>query len=115
MRGRGVIAGIAVFAVAWAEPATSFTAAELFDLCSQSDVSHRLACSSYLRGLADALAYASILTGSVSTYCPPTSVQLKDIRVIIEKYLREHRNQHNNEAGALAGAALHQAFPCKSH
>jgi Rap1a immunity proteins len=112
MRGRGHIARIAVFTVAWAAPATSFTGAELLELCSQSGVSDHLACSSYVRGLADGLSYASILAGGASKYCPPVSVQVKEIRAIVEKYLREHRDQRTNEAGALAGAALYRAFPC---
>jgi hypothetical protein len=113
--GCGII-GIAVLAATWSEPAASFTGGELLDVCSQNGVSGHLACSFYVRGLVDGLAYASIWAGSASKYCPPRSVQVNDIRAIVEKYLAEHRNEHNNEAGALAGAALYQAFRCnKSH
>jgi hypothetical protein len=112
MRHHGRIIRIVVFALVWGEPATSLTGAELLDLCSQKVVSDDLACSSYVRGMADGLAYASILAGNTRRYCPPTSVQLKKIRAIVETYLREHQDQHNNEAGALAGAALYRAFPC---
>jgi hypothetical protein len=44
---------------------------------------------------------------------PPQNLPGKDIRIIVEKYLKDHPDQLDKEAGALVGLALHQAFPCK--
>jgi hypothetical protein len=113
MRVCGFDARIAVLAAVWSGPATSFTGVELFDLCFRKGVSGELACTSYVRGLADGIAFASIMAGGKSNYCPPPSVQAKEMRVIVDKYLRDHRDQLTKEAGALVGIALYQAFPCK--
>jgi hypothetical protein len=44
---------------------------------------------------------------------PPADLPGKEIRIIVEKYLKDHPDQLGKEAGALVGLALHQAFPRK--
>jgi hypothetical protein len=116
MRLCGFTARIAgVFLVAWAAPAASFTGVELFDLCFRKGTDGQLACTSYVRGFADGVVFEGLMTGGDAKYCPPQSLPVKDIRLIVEKYLKDHPDQLSKEAGALVGLALHQAFPCKRH
>jgi hypothetical protein len=53
------------------------------------------------------------MVGGDAKYCPPQGLPGRDIRLIVEKYLKEHRDQLDKEAGALVGLSLHQAFRCK--
>ena len=85
----------------------------MFDLCIHKGADGRLACTSYVRGFADGVAFERLMMGGDAKYCPPQSLPAKDIRLIVEKYLKEHADQLGKEAGALVGLALHQAFPCK--
>jgi hypothetical protein len=113
MRVSGFDARIVVLAAVWAAPATSLTGVELFDVCFRKGADDQLACTSYVRGFADGIAFASVMAGGANNYCPPPSIQVKQIRVVVDKYLRDHRDQLTKEAGALVGIALYQAFPCK--
>jgi hypothetical protein len=114
MHLRGFNARVAgVFMAAWAAPAASFTGTELFDLCFRKGTDGQLACTSYVRGFADGVVFEGLMTGGDAKYCPPRSLPVKDIRLIVEKYLKDHPDQLSKEAGALVGLALHQAFPCK--
>jgi hypothetical protein len=113
MRLHGFNARVAVLMVVWAAPAASFTGAELFDLCFRKGTDGQLACTSYVRGFADGVAFEGLMVGSDAKYCPPQSLPGKEIRLIVEKYLKDHPDQLGKEAGALVGLALHQTFPCK--
>ena len=113
MRICRVDARLAILLVAWPAPVVSFTGAELFDLCFRKGLDGELACTSYVRGLADGMAFETLLAIGPARYCPPPTLTVKEMRRIIETYLKGHTDQLNREAGALAGVALHQAFPCR--
>jgi Rap1a immunity proteins len=113
MRLRSFNARVAVLMIGWATPAASFTGVELFDLCFRKGADGQLACTSYVRGFADGIAFEGLMVGGDAKYCPPQSLPGREIRLIVEKYLKDHPDQLGKEAGALVGLALHQAFPCK--
>ena len=112
MRLRGFDARVAVLIAGWAAPAAIFTGVELFDLCFRN-TDGQLACTSYVRGFADAVAFEGLMMGGDAKILPPQSLPGKEILIIVEKYPKDHPDQLGKEAGALAGLALHQAFPCK--
>ena len=113
MRLCGFVARVTILIATWAAPATSFTGVELSDLCFRKGTDGQLACTSYVRGFADGVTFEALMVGGDANYCPPQSLPVRDMRVIVEKYLKDHPDQLGKEAGALVGFALHHAFPCK--
>jgi hypothetical protein len=81
MRQRGINDRVTFLMVGWATPAASFTGVELFDLRFRKGAYRQLACTSYVRGFADDVAFE----GGDVKYCPPQSLPGKEIRLIVEK------------------------------
>jgi len=65
MRLRGFDARVAVLIAGWAAPATTLTGVELFDLCFRKGTDGQLACTSYVRGFADAGAFEGLMMGAM--------------------------------------------------
>ena len=82
----------------------------MFDLCFRKGIDGQLACTYYVRGFADGLVFEGIMASPDAKYCPPRNLPVKEIRLIVEKYLKDHPDQLNKEAGALVGLALHEAY-----
>jgi hypothetical protein len=93
-------------------PAASFTGVELSDLCFRKGIDGQLACTSYVRGFVDGVVFEGLMAGNTPKFCPPQTLSAKELRLIVETYLKGHPNQLKKEAGVLAGLALYQAFPC---
>jgi hypothetical protein len=108
----GFDARVAALLAIWAAPAASFTGVELSDLCFRKGADGQIACTSYVRGFADGLVFDGLMASGNPKFCPPQTLSAKDIRLIVENYLKGHPDQLKKEAGALAGLSLYQEFPC---
>lgn len=80
-------------------------------------------CLGYVKGYADAHAYASVVVGrslgkkTISNtdgilYCPPPTVTYDQLATIVINYLKQHPEQLKYDTEVLAGQALSNAFPC---
>jgi hypothetical protein len=90
---------------------------DLYRICLESrkgSNSADLSCRFYIRGLIDGMIMGVAAEGNGVKVCfPDDGLDLDQGRLIIEKYLRDHPEQLNKEAGLLSGSALIDAFPCK--
>ena len=102
-------------------PVTShaITGMALYEGCSSVKGSTGdLLCTGYVRGFMDGLEAGSITSFKYTQFraCPPANVlnSTPQSRLIIEKYLGNHPEQLDKEAGGLAMLAMNAAFPCPS-
>jgi Rap1a immunity proteins len=56
--------------------------------------------------------FEALMASGDPKFCPPQRLSGKEIRLIVEKYLKGHPDQLKKQAGAFAGLALYQEFPC---
>lgn len=88
---------------------------ELYESClARSAKSARgVDCAAYIHGFIDGMIMGYTAHGTARGYCPPvTGVSVAHGRAIIEKWLRDHPERLNTDAGILAGLALSEAYPC---
>ena len=87
-----------------------FSGARLQGYCSHpDDALQNLACASYIQGLLDGFEF-----GSLDIYCGPADgIPIAEGRPIIQKYMRDHPEILQKQAGEAAGKAIMEAFPCK--
>jgi hypothetical protein len=72
-----------------------------------------VACGAYLRGFFDGVAMANGGNAADVRICFPDGVTLRQVRLVVEKYLADNPDKLNQDASWLAFAALYLAFPCK--
>jgi hypothetical protein len=70
-------------------------------------------CIAYLRGLFDGMQQAKIVEDLKSTFCPPQSPDLEQIRLIIEQWVRDNPKNAGVSVGWAGPLALSLAFPCR--
>src|SRR5215813_10474706 len=70
-------------------------------------------CMAYLRGLFDGMQQAKIVEDTKSTFCPPQTPDLDQIRLIIEQWVRDNPKNAGVSVGWAGPLALSLAFPCR--
>lgn len=101
----------------------SFTAASLYAVCthSVSDATTEkdredleTICTSYFRGLTDALFVMQSLHEQGTRTCLPinTAISIQEARTTFEGWMREHPNTATNSAGLVAAMSLVYAHKC---
>jgi Rap1a immunity proteins len=70
-------------------------------------------CMAYLRGLFDGMQQAKIVEDTKSTFCPPQTPDLAQIRLIIEQWVRDNPKNAGVSVGWAGPLALSLAFPCR--
>jgi hypothetical protein len=70
-------------------------------------------CMAYLRGLFDGMQQAKIVEDTKSTFCPPQTPDLEQIRLIIEQWVRDNPKNAGVSVGWAGPLALSLAFPCR--
>jgi hypothetical protein len=70
-------------------------------------------CMAYLRGLFDGMQQAKIVEDTRSTFCPPQTPDLDQIRLIIEQWVRDNPKNAGVSVGWAGPLALSLAFPCR--
>ena len=95
---------------------SALTGADLYKFCSYPrDSPEDLVCNTYIRGFDDGMLISSVAftPKAKKRFCAPSKViDLTQVRLIIDKFLREHPQILHFEAGVLGGLAISQAFPC---
>jgi hypothetical protein len=92
------------------------TGKELYESCvAKSAQSARgVDCAAYIHGFVDGMIMGYTAHGTNRGYCPPVAgISVAHGRAISEKWLRDHPERLNTDAGILAGLALSEAFPCR--
>ncbi|TMK21063.1 MAG: hypothetical protein E6G75_03445 [Alphaproteobacteria bacterium] len=83
-------------------------------MCQENPNSRSYAvCMAYLRGLFDGMQQAKIVEDLKSTFCPPPSPDLEQIRLIIEQWVRDNPKNASVTVGWAGPLALSLAFPCR--
>ena len=83
-------------------------------MCQENPNSRSYAvCMAYLRGLFDGMQQAKIVEDMKSTFCPPPSPDLEQIRLIIEQWVRDNPKNASVTVGWAGPLALSLAFPCR--
>jgi hypothetical protein len=87
-----------------------FNGSKLYEYCGEHNSSAaQLGCTAFIHGLLDGL-----LLGRFGLYCPPKDgVDVAQGRLIIEKFMRDHPEILNDQAGYVAAVAMSVTFPCK--
>jgi hypothetical protein len=70
-------------------------------------------CMAYLRGLFDGMQQAKIVEDMKSTFCPPVTPDLDQLRLIIEQWVRDNSKNPSVSLGWAGPVALSLAFPCR--
>jgi hypothetical protein len=70
-------------------------------------------CMAYLRGLFDGMQQAKIVEDMKSTFCPPVTPDLDQLRLIIEQWVRDNPKNPSVSLGWAGPVALSLAFPCR--
>jgi hypothetical protein len=121
-----VIAAVCTLAgfPAYGQPSKdSLTAASLYAICTHSVSDANTAkdhqeletiCTTYFRGLTDALFVMQSLQDQGTRTCLPTNeaISIQNARVTFEGWLREHPNAAANSAGLVAAMSLVYAHKC---
>ncbi|HVA12647.1 MAG TPA: Rap1a/Tai family immunity protein, partial [Stellaceae bacterium] len=85
---------------------------QLYNFCLKNDSQNvgNLTCTSYIRGFIDGMIMGTVADGK---FCLPESgVSEEQGRLIAEKYMKDHPEKLNLEAGYVVGFAMIAAFPC---
>ena len=104
---------VAVFAVALIASlppahADTITGAVLADMC----VSHEPRASYYILGAVDAF---NVQIGAPKRFCIPTGAELPSTYLTntVCRFVVEHQDQQDLEAGVLVYRSLREAYPCR--
>lgn len=114
MRCLNALSMAALIAMMPMSGAWAFTGTQLYELCSNKNPNsnENLGCAAYVHGFSDGFLLGTAF--APNTYCPPKhGYSIVQIRLIVEKYLRDHPEELNQEALDLVGDALMDAFRCK--
>lgn len=95
--------------------AMALSGTELYKICSEraSTSSVNAGCVGYLRGFSDGFLLGTAFTPNI--YCPPKGgLSVDQLRLIVEKHLREHPEELHKDALFLVGDAVMNAFRCNN-
>ena len=81
------------------------------DCAALSNTTEYAVCISYLRGFTEGLFAGDHGRASGLPYCGPASMDMTQILLIAQKYMREHPEELNRAAGANMFNAFLTAFP----
>lgn len=103
-------------ALYWQAHAGFYTGNELSSKLDEYESASTSAHTAYQSGMYAGYAAGAfdILTHS-GTICPQGRVTTVQVNAIIAKYLRQHPELLNQDAGPLVRSALETAFPCGSN
>jgi hypothetical protein len=95
-----------------ASTASALSGNDLYYDCQQRDGPERSRCDTYLSGFFEGVISGYVL-GSTGKFCPPmAAIELGQVRLIVEKYLREHPADLHLRASTLGMRAFQEAFKC---
>ena len=92
----------------------------LVEDCLSDDATNRVACLSYIIGVADIISVISNLdvSGFAAVCFPPgavtAGVTADQLRRVVVKYLKAHPEETHEPAVLLVTVALREAFPCQA-
>jgi hypothetical protein len=69
-------------------------------------------CVSFLRGFSEGIYAGDQGAAHGVHYCGPASMDMTQILLIVQKYMREHPEDLHKAAGVNVATALWSAFPC---
>jgi hypothetical protein len=82
-------------------------------LCRKAERFGYVSCTSYIRGFIDGMVVGGNVEELHLKCCPPKDgISVEQGRLIVEKYLKDHPEKLNLEAGYVAAFAFVEAFPC---
>jgi hypothetical protein len=84
------------------------TAGDLQTLCAKPD--QERACSAYALGYAEGVTAAN---KENVTICVPKGVGGRELRLVMDKYLKDHPEQLHEKVSVVLGAAFAGAYPCQ--
>ena len=84
------------------------TAADLQRRCAKSGAEQE--CNAYALGFAEGMTAAN--KGAV-TICIPKGVGTRELRLVMDKYLKDHPERLHEKVSAVLGAAFAAAYPCQ--
>jgi hypothetical protein len=114
MKTLSLLAAAALFATTW--PVHALTGLDLEQFCdAPRDSTAAISCFTYIRGLTDGLYMADKMEASGVRLCWPKdqTIEPEQSKLIVQKYLKDHPEQLDRNAGALAALAIYLAFRCK--
>jgi hypothetical protein len=101
--------------------AADLRANELSSLCSKRrDTPESAICSTYLKGVADGVITAQIVATAMQQsgvplakeVCAHYMISADEARAIVETFMRDHPDEQNQLAAAVAGRAIWEATSC---
>jgi hypothetical protein len=82
---------------------------------SDHNVAEAVGCVAYIHGFLDGMVTGRVGAEKMSgTFCPPKDgISVDQGRLIIEKYMKDHPGELNQQAGIVVAGAMYDAFPCQ--
>lgn len=107
-----ILAAACIFALPFAAHADGLSGNEWVARCNApSDSAWRVACTAYVRGLADGLILRSVEPGARACISPKVLAnQLRDIGL---RFMASNPKDRHLDAGVLLTIAFQEAWPCK--
>lgn len=103
----------AVFLMAICGHSHAMNAQSIYEACSlQGEKQHDTLCETWVAGFWEGMAAAEKMSSVGLRICQPADTTLAQTRGAIEKYLRDHPESWNQDAGQIAAVALYQIWPC---
>jgi hypothetical protein len=99
---------LATMAVQRAHADDISTAADLQRQCAKSG--QEQGCSAYALGFAEGMTAAN--KGAV-TICVPKGVNARELRLVMDKYFKDHPERLHEKVSVVLGAAFAAAYPCQ--
>ena len=88
--------------------------AVLYEMCSlQRGPAGETGCMAYTVGVAAGLVIGQTLSSLGHRFCPPKDLNGAQTRIIVEEYMRSHRERLNEPPARVVALALLSAFPCQ--
>jgi hypothetical protein len=104
---------IMVYHVSTAQ-AAGLSGATLYEDCTvPSNTTEYTVCIAYLRGFTEGMFAGNLARATGLSYCGQASMDMTQILLIAQKYMREHSEELNKGAGANMMSAFVTAFPCR--
>jgi hypothetical protein len=91
------------------------TAADLYDECTGTP-RQQAECHTWIIGFFDGLLWAQAMARIkhlTPVTCFPNGLTGEQVRLIVEKHLRDHPEELHHSARLIVAIALDQAFPCR--
>ena len=107
--------GLLLAMLALPNPSLALTGSDLHRYCTKkNDSAAEVFCLGYLRGLSDGLYLGEELGARGKRMCTPDdkSINLTQVRLIVEKAFKEHPELLHEPAGTLVMVALYDVFKC---